>query len=322
MNLVSAAKQRPLQPSTPLRPDLRPLVNADLPGLHGALSQVKRDDTYSSSAAYYAMTGRNGLWLYSLKDTFMVIAAHPNSVDHLLLFPPMGKEPVRLLNKAITDERINAKTTQLARMGNQDKLLLAWAQAAGHFKTGPEELLDWKFPVHTLSTNAIIERHGNRFRNFRKGIIHAQSDGLTARPIDIQNDTGVILNLAIKWANRAGMEVYSKEDLIAPTRKIIDLMQRTKLPIQGLIVQHYDRPVGFMTWEETDPKAGTANALCGMSLEGRGISEFTYLSMAQALSKRGFQYVCDGGSETAGLDAFKRKMNPVKSVSLQSAFSL
>ncbi len=109
-------------------PELRRIGMGDLAGLQERLLSVSpREDSYSQSAAYYAMTGRNGLWLYSTDDTFMVMAAHPNRADHLLLFPPLGKDPAALLEQATRDERITAGQVQLARFGAPEQLLLTWA---------------------------------------------------------------------------------------------------------------------------------------------------------------------------------------------------
>ncbi len=183
------------------RPELQRLTINDLEALQEKLLSVsQRSDSYSQSASYYAMTGRKGLWLYSTKDTFMVIAAHPNSDDHLLISPPMGKEPANLLNQVVRDNRIFAEHIQLARMGGQDQLLLAWAEASGNFKAAPEELLDWKYPIHTLSTQDMIERSGGKFRDFRKGILRSQRDGLSAKPIQSQDDRFRVLTLVNSWS--------------------------------------------------------------------------------------------------------------------------
>jgi len=186
---------------TAVQPSLRRIANGDLAKLQSKLnSQPTRLDSYSQSAAYYAMTGRNGLWLYSNDDTFILIAAHPNSNNHLLLFPPMGKQPVRLLERLMNDERIVADHVQLARMAGHDQLMLAWAQATGQFSSTPEELLDWKFPVHTLSTHELIDHRGGRFRDFRKNILRAQRDGLSARLVEGPDDRATMSKLVGIWA--------------------------------------------------------------------------------------------------------------------------
>ena len=149
------------------RPSLHRITSGDLTALQATLDSVSvRSDSYSQSASYYAMTGRKGLWSYATDETFMLIAAHPNRDNHLLLFSPMGKEPAHLLGQIVRDERIFADHIQLARMSGQDQLLLAWGEATGQFKSAPEELLDWKYPVHTLSTNSVSKHEGKKFRDF------------------------------------------------------------------------------------------------------------------------------------------------------------
>ncbi len=304
------------------RPSLRRLTNSDLIGLQNVLSKIARSDAYLQSSSYLAVTGRKGLWLYSTDDTFMLIAAHPNSDDHLLLFPPMGKEPINLLNRVVHDDRIIAGQIQLARISGQDQLLLAWAEASGHFRTGPEKLLDWKYPVHMLSTKAVVEHQGGNYRNFRHGINLANEANLSATLVDTEKDKTTILKLVDIWADSNAQGGYSKDDLTAPTRAILTLMDETELPLHGMIVHKDSQPVGFMTWEETNPEAGIANSMCCLSFKEKGAAEFIYLSMAKILNERGFDYLCIGGSESKGLDSFKRKINPVRSVSLQSAFAI
>ncbi|WP_350335237.1 phosphatidylglycerol lysyltransferase domain-containing protein [Coralliovum pocilloporae] len=302
-------------------PSLRPLQDSDLGMLQRALLRTTRADAYSQSASYLAMTGRNGLWLYSTDDTFMVVASHPNKNDHLLLFPPMGREPAQLFSQALHDTRISSGQVQLARISEQDQLLLAWVQASGHMTVAPEGMLDWLFPVHTLSTKAVSEHKGRQFRNFRHGINLARDANLTASLIDLKCDKAAIQNLTNQWAAESIRRRYSLDDLVAPTNAILSLMENTELPLHGLMVQKNGVPVGFMTWEETDPVNRTATSQCGLAVEGKGVIEFIYLSMCEILNRRGFSHLCIGGSETAGLDQFKRKMNPVKSVPLQSAFT-
>lgn len=72
-----------------------------------------------------------------------------------------------------------------------------------------------------------------------------------------------------------------------------------------------------MIWEES--KKHHAVSIAGLSIGEKGASEYTYHAMAQELLKSDFHSVCIGGSEEQGLDQFKRKMNPIQSVTLTSA---
>lgn len=302
-------------------PAIRRIANSELKDLQKQLSaSPPRSDSYSQSAAYYAMTGRKGLWCYATRETFMLVARHPNRNTHLLLFPPFGKDPVGLLQTAIDDRRLGDNKIQLARLTNQDRLLLKWGKASRCLEPEPETLLDWKFPVHTLSTQSVAEHRGKLFRDFRKGVLRSRRNGLTARPIDNPNDHQAIIALSTKWAEFNPQAGYSQSDLTAPTRALVELIEQTALPINGIIADKSGEPAGFILWEETDPKNRIANSLGNIAIAGNGTSEFLYLAMCEYLGHRGFERVSIGGSESAGLDRFKRKMNPVASEHLTSAF--
>ena len=300
-------------------PELRPIGSHDLIGLSRLLAGFDKEDAYATSPAYYAITGRKGLWLYGDRDTFMLIAVHPNRDHHLLLFPPFGKTPVKLLETAIHDPRLSANNRQLARIGGEDMLLLAWGEATGFLAPVDEAVLDWVYPVHTVSTHRLVAQQGREFRNFRHGIHTAHRARTTSRPVETAVDRRAMVQIADQWAAICGHEGYNMDDLTAPTRMVVDLMQHSPLTIRAVLILQEGRPVGFHAWEETSPEVGLANSLCCIALSEMGAAEFAYLKMAEALVERGFTHVCIGGSETAGLDAFKRKMNPVQSTRLQSA---
>ena len=87
----------------------------------------------------------------------------------------------------------------------------------------------------------------------------------------------------------------------------------------GRLIAVNGRPSGFSSWEETDRERGMANALAHLAVhEVKGLSHFVMVDMCRTLVDRGFSQVCIGGSETEGLDRFKRKFAPVSSVRLNS----
>ncbi len=302
-------------------PKLCRITNADLGFLHQILSDNQREDGYSLSAAYYAMTGRKGLWLYSNDHTFMLMAAHPNRDNHLLLFPPVGNAPAQLIKHVVRDRRVQSDQIQLARMSNQDHLLLAWSEATGEFVIKPEGVLDWAYPVHTLSTAKLAKHEGHVFKDFRKNIGRALRRNSDLTLVSKPSDRHIMLEITNAWANSSVHDGYSKNDLIMPTRKIVSLMENSDLPLNAIITWESGQPVGFIVWEETSSKRAFANSVSGISTGGKGASEFLYYAMTTTLAERGYEQVCIGGSETEGLDQFKRKMNPIASIPLQSAFS-
>lgn len=300
---------------------LLPVTPDKLPLLQMLLNGIDRDDPYSVSAAYYAMTGRKGLWLYGDDRTMMIIARHPNNEDQLLFFPPFGADPARLLNNALIDPAMPDGSVKMARLGSEDGYLIMQMTARSQHKPMPERLLDWTYPVHVLDINKVVTREGGLFRDFRKNVNRAFGRGLWAEPITTATHRKITSNLAKNWADSHEQTAYSIEDLVMPSMTAIDLM-KSGLPMAGLLIHEGEKPVGFIIWEETDPTKGIANSIAGLSIGSKGIDEFAMLQMCETLKSRGFQQVCIGGSETAGLDAFKRKMNPVRSIELQSIPSI
>ena len=92
-----------------------------------------------------------------------------------------------------------------------------------------------------------------------------------------------------------------------------------ELPLKGRVVFQDGQPVGFSIWEETSQTEGLANAYAHIGLhEVPGMARFVIFDMCETLLARGFDRVCIGGSETEGLDQFKRRLRPVESLDLAS----
>ncbi len=125
----------------------------------------------------------------------------------------------------------------------------------------------------------------------------------------------MISDLSAIWA-RAHGEALSADD---PTAAVLSMTGARRAPVHALILEEQGTPQGYMIWEETDPGRRHANSLGGVSMGGKGLSEFGYRAMAEVLDQRGFKTVCIGGSETESLDAFKRKLAPARSTPLVSA---
>lgn len=296
--------------------DLVEITPENVPLLQKFLNKLDREDLYSTSAAYFMMTGRKGLWVYGNEDTAMIVARHPNIDDRILFFSPMGTNPVDLTEFALVDPVIPAGEKKLARLGPEDQYLSAVLEQRGSGKIEVEEILDWKFPVHILDTANVVDSKGQNFRDFRKNIHRAFGRGLWSESIDSQDDIARVLEISKSWAMRRVSDNYSIEDLIGPTKYALSLFNNPNLSINGLIINEGNEAVGYIMWEETNPSKGLANSISGMSVRPRGTEEFAILEMCKKLKKAGFRKVCIGGSETEGLDNFKRKMCPVSSVNL------
>jgi len=311
--------QKTFLPITKPIPRLVEITDEFMPVLLNLLRTVSREDTYLLSPAYFAMTGRKGLWIYGDSETFMMLARHPNNDDSLLLFPPVGKHPKNLIRSILAEPHRPEGELQMARLGPEDAQLRAELKQWGVSANEKEELLDWTYPVQILDTGAVCSRLGHNFRDFRKNINRAFGRNIWSEIFDVSNPdhAEIVKNVAKQWAVERDDGHFA--DLIEPTNSTLQLMQTGNLPMKGLLTYEGTLPVGFIIWEETDPARGFANSVAGVSVGGKGVDEFAILKMCEQLNQRGFHQVCIGGSETSGLDAFKRKMNPVKSVQLQSA---
>ncbi|MEW8105313.1 MAG: phosphatidylglycerol lysyltransferase domain-containing protein [Candidatus Thiodiazotropha endolucinida] len=298
---------------------LVPVTETMLPMLQSMLNTVDKQDPFQRSAAYYAMTGRNGLWLYSYANTAMLIAVHPNKDDTILMFPPFGSDPVDLMDKALIDPLIPAGDREIARLGEEGAYLAMRLQAAGASAPCQELVLDWTYPVHVISTRSVIERQGGKFNSFRGHVNRALRAGLTASHVDFNCHAADVLDTVKAWARDGKKAGYSFNDLTTPTMQVISLMQQGSLPIEGVVIFVDRRPVGFWFWDESDQKNATAMSLVRVSIGSHGAAEFGALKMCELLSHRGFEHICLGGSETESLDRFKRKLGPVQSIELRTA---
>jgi len=295
-----------------MTPSLLTITRNDMTALARILSRVDRSDPYSVSAGYYAVTGRKGLWLYGDDTTAMMVARHPNDATRLLFFPPFGKRPQQLLQTALSDPRFADSQIDLARIAQEDMI---WAGQFGEPET--ENLLDWTYPVHVLDVAKVAAHKGDGFKDFRKNLNRADRAGYTSRSLDLSHDQPSIMALAYQWAEKYPQQDFDLADLIGPSAAGLSLTGT--LPIAGVgIFQGCDME-GFALWEETSKDKGLASGITSFtSSEHKGASEFLYQAMCQTLQDKGFKELCIGGSETASLDAFKRKMQPVKSIPLMT----
>ncbi len=316
MNVLSNVALRPS--SLKQEPALIEITSEMLPLLEKVVQCNDKADPFSRSAGYYAMTGRNGLWLYGDHDTNMVIARHPNKDDTILFFPPFGKDPFSLLQTAFNDPQIPEGKIQVARIGQDDMALAFKLQAAGTPAPQTETILDWTYPIHVISAEKVIEHRGGEYNNFRAHLNKAFRAGYTAQSLSADTHYDAALEIVTRWAKDGKKDGYTFDDLTTPTKQLLDSMKSNALSLSGVIVFDGSKPVGFWIWDEGDAKNKTAMSLARVSTGDRGAAEFAGLKMAEFLKERGFEKICLGGSETESLDKFKRKFGPVQSIELKT----
>ncbi len=167
----------------------------------------------------------------------------------------------------------------------------------------------------TLTTDRLLSPEGGGLRDYRKNLARAERREAGYRLANNAGDLAVIADLSAIWA-RAHGEALSGDD---PTAAVLSMIGARRAPVHALILEEQGTPQGYMFWEETDLGRRHANSLGGVSIGGKGLSEFGFRAMAEVLDQRGFKTICIGGSETESLDAFKRKLAPIQSTPLVSA---
>ena len=286
--------------------------------LRDLCARTQGADPFCRSQGYFAMTGRKGLWVYGDQATQMVIARHPNRADRLLLFPPVGPDEAGLVNAALADRTLPEGIRQLARISPKERGLVAQFERSGMLCSTQEDVLDWAFPVHVISTEAVVRRQGKTFNNLRGHVNRAARLGLFCEALDPARHGSDVAEVAGRWARSKDFAGFSHEDLIGPGLACLRLMHRGVGQLGGVMIYTAERqPIGYWIWDEL--ANGSAASLVRVSTAKRqGAAEFAAVAVAETLHGRGITRLCLGGSETKSLDEFKRKLGAVRSIGLET----
>lgn len=301
-----------------------PVTKSLLPFLQNILSNTHSPDYMAQSAAYYAITGRKGLFLYGDDKTAMLLAFHPNKDNVLLLFPPFGQHPTSLLKQLLAESFLPDCELQLARIPLDDHLFCQRLQTLGIKEFDHEDVLDWFFPVHVVSTQDVVQRQGKDFNNLRGHVNKAFRAGLRSEVIDLSLHEKDLLNTLDTWTKSVDKPGFTINDLKGPTIKAIELIKADALSINGIIIYGKSNdPVGFWIWDEALKDKSMALSLVRVSTGKKmGAAEFAGLKVCEILSAAQIEKFCFGGSEIKSLDDFRKKFNPVESVNLASKSNL
>lgn len=296
----------------------------DLPTLQSQLNYMAKSshDPFAHSAAYFGMTGRNGLWIFGNDRGFVLIAQHPNDPTSILVFPPYGEATTETIKEAMKHRRFPKGNVELARANPLNKRLYKTALTNGKTPHDFATKLDWVEPVHLVSSDLIIDREGPEFRQLRQNFNKAVRQGLSAEEITTPEHIDAVKKIVRRWAAQGDKPGYTEDDLISPTESLLKLMKREiPVSISGMVVHDaVNNPIGFWIWHETEDNQAMSLARVSIGhLDGiKGSAEFGAVTMAEILQKKGINEICLGGSETDTLDHFKQKLGPVRSMHLSS----
>ena len=282
-------------------------------------------DTYLTSPAYYFFTGRNGLWTYSKGEQKILFCWHPNREGQVLIFPPVDNKATALLAELLQILPVPPSGLKLARMkaGTPTDNLVQHLKSNGdrliEFSIQREDVLDWRYPVRVLSTALVARTVGNKFRNVRKGLIHAQKHSIRKVALSLATQQQDLRQLLHEWASQSSKTKEEYADLYETYDSLFVMAAKATHAIDGLVYYVGDKIEAISLWETPSDTTNTANLyanFCNTSLDG--LAEYTFVSICDVLSNKGIEMLNLGGSETSSLDFFKNKFRPAVSIDLCS----
>ncbi len=279
-------------------------------------------DSYVGSLGYYLLTGRKGGQLYQDGNSYLVVCQHPHVEDKLLVFPEINGDG-SLTATVLSNIEVPRNGIQLARYADTDlfKLDLAFDRQSSAknilLKQVEEEILDWKHPIRVLDTRKTAYMQGKPFDKLRNKYNKVAGE-LECIPLHSEHGYRAMRSSLMFWV---GAMIYcGKEtghDLTGFYQTLFKAIREYPAMFDGLVFLQHGEPAGFTIWDQ--PVQGTVNALAGLSrMSVKGMAEFQMVTACRTLAEQGIHSYNLGGSETEGLDRYKMKYQPSRSIPLKS----
>jgi len=290
-----------------------PFFKPDDDLIKSILKNSMPNDPSMRSLGYIKMTSRRGLSCFQGQFSPILFSRHPNLDDTYIIYPSAkagAEQDILDLSKLL---KMSGDKVQIIRV--PENMGTQWSDF--FFKPALEEsVLDYKYPVHILDIEKSLGMKGTVFLKFRNKINAIKKIKPYVKPLTFSMTEKLQMKQIVQeWAPFVFKGNFDKD--VEYIHYALDNL--TTLPnIAGLVAYIDDRLVGFTIWE--NPLSGdvVASSLIHCSIHERGLSEYLHYEMMKILHKEDVKYLSLGGAETAGLDAFKRKMNPVQSVQLKT----
>jgi hypothetical protein len=292
-----------------------------LDDIHLKQIQVKR----GHSPIYYWFTGRHGFWKYAHPDMTLFFCRHPNAPDDFLVFLPFvhentTPESLETVASFLVKLALFTKRIQLARIPSElaPQLISGLNQfsALGITYTQLEEdRLDWRYPLHILSTQMTGKEPVTwQLPRFRQGLNQLKPHFIVSKPFDV-SEKEVISAFFYEWAQLRNMPDI--EEAVAPYQALLSLLVDEINQLGSLLFYKDEKLVGISVWETCTPTMALLHTNIA-NVFPKGLPHFLIRETCAYLYDTGIEYVNLGGSETPGLDQFKKSFGPFESVSLCS----
>lgn len=311
------------------KPSLLEMRRDNLSDLIQILSRVSTPDAYLSSGLYYALTSRTRADVVKFRAFSIIVMAHPNIPGKLLTFFPFARSGQDY------KKQINAMAKSRIYSSHQNEFYVARVPAAvsrelfakKDYASLPdcelwekaETVLDWRFPSYDVSTIALAKMSGRRLSLFRKKVKKFDSGNtkvLYLSEFHPEVAETAIMDIKEHWVEtksdeEGGLAPDVRKNLESPYDCLARMAFNRNLPMDGLFVKRGSQYIAFAIWETVEPSKTVPCIAALTASREKGLSEYLYFRTAERLTELGYSAMCIGGSETLGLDCFKRKLAPI-----------
>ncbi|MFW6222809.1 MAG: hypothetical protein ACOC3T_04270 [Bacteroidota bacterium] len=282
-------------------------------------------ESYTLSPAYYAMTGRKSRWIYEKNGSAIVVCRHPNVPDILLAFPPLGDINIlsdiveEIPREYIQDLHFCRVPVELAE--DYCREINKKMPFCVRFKAVKEDVLDWLYPCCIISTFSVAKLRGGKFLDARNKYNQLTKNN----EIRVEKLTTKLLNYNKKqfdsflkrWEENFDGGLLGADDWSEPLFYMLRIYDDKEYNLDGTVVFCNGQMESVNIYEKPVFPGMPANFLVPFfNTEIKGLSEFVFIDICKRLHAEGIALLDIGGSETEGLDRYKRKFNPVSSRAL------
>jgi hypothetical protein len=274
-----------------------------------------------------AFTGRQQIWTLRYRDRYLIILIHPNVAETLLVFCPFISSAPELLEQV---EALCKTQAFLSQFQNYEILLARVPEVIAEeiFSIPPmsslncrlervdENRLDWVYPSYDIELRRLLAPQGRALKSFKKKLRKfSYVDIELFKPMHF---SAVTLSEAVSQVNKGWIRTklksriafVSPRELMSCYRTVVDLSCDASFAIDGLILRRGGSYLAFAFWERPAVRR-TVSCVAALPVSHeKGLSEYLYYLIAKCLVADGYNEMCIGGSETASLDRFKRKLDP------------
>lgn len=271
-------------------------------------------DSYLVSPNYYLLTGRKGLYIFKKHDSHLLFCNHPNQNDSFLVFPLFKTNQIQTLTSFV-EEFYELKKIQVIRF--QSRHMNLYQNSPIKIRVLTEEILDWKFPSVQISTESVCNLIGGKFKDLRYNISKVEVEDIKLEAFHYEKHFSSSIELTKKWCNRNISKKFNFENLFSLYSEILNNYKFMEGMI-GYVLYYKDNLVAFNFLEKTIFSEEEMVSLAFIAdVDYKGIPSFMRYMVCKSLYPN-TKTITIGGAETYGLYKFKKKLNPINEIELNT----